>query len=282
MTRSLIPLAALTIFMAAICQPAFAEENDTKKNAENLPWEKVSLELGSFLSSASGNVRLSAEGFGIGIDLEEVLGMDMTTTVFRTGAAWRFTDNRRHRAELSWFAFRSDANTQLGQDIIIDGTVIPTGSTVNSSYDLDIYKVSYSYSFLQDDRMDIAAAVGIYVMPVGFTLSASGLVNTYVAESITAPLPVLGLRADFALTPKWFLKTNFDLFYLEYQRFKGSIFDSKAAVEYKAFKNVGFGLAVENFGVHVEAEGEDYPTLDLVGEIEFSYIGAMLYAKIYF
>jgi len=278
----LILVAIVTVFLAMPCASALAEESDAKKTAEDLPWDKASISLGSFISSTNSNVRLSADGLGIGIDVEEALGLDTTQTVLRAGGIWRFSDNRLHRAELSWFALRRDGSTQLTQDITIDGVTYPTGTQASTSFDLDIYKATYSYSFLQDDRMDIGAGIGLYIMPIRFEFTASGVVNGQVSEAITAPLPVFGLRADFALTPKWLLKSNIDLFYLEYEQFKGMVYDTSVAVEYKAFKRVGFGLAVENFNLAVEAEGEDYPEINFMGKIEYRYLGAMLYCRIYF
>jgi len=281
--KRLIPVLILMAFLVAVCPPVFAEEKTAEQKAENLPWDKASISLGSFVSSTNSNVRLSANGVGVGIDVEEALGLDTTQTVFRASGIWRFSDNRRHRADLSWFALRRDASKQLGQDITIDGVTYPTGTTVNTGFDLDVYKATYSYSFLQDDRMDIGAGIGLYIMPLRFEFSASGpLGNTRVSEAVTAPLPVLGLRADFAMTPKWLLKSNIDLFYLEYEQFKGMLYDSSVAVEYKAFKRVGFGLAVETFNLTVEAEGGDYPEIDFMGKFEYRYLGAMLYARVYF
>jgi hypothetical protein len=280
--RRLILVAIVTVFLAMPCASAFSEESDAKKKAENLPWDRASIELGSFVSSTNSNVRLSANGLGIGIDVEEALGLDTTQTVLRLGGTWRFSDNRRHRADLSWFALRRDGSTQLGQDITIDGVTYPTGTQVNTGFDLDVYKATYSYSFFQDDRMDIGAGIGLYIMPLRFEFSASGLINGQVSEAVTAPLPVFGLRADFALTPKWLIKSTIDLFYLEYEQFKGGVYSSSVAVEYKAFKRVGFGLGLENFNLAVEAEGQDYPEVDFMGKIEYDYFGAQLYAKVYF
>jgi hypothetical protein len=128
--RRLILVAITTVFLVMPCASAFAEGNAEKKKAENLPWDKASISLGSFVSSSRSNVLLSANGFGIGIDVEEALGMDTTQTVFRAGGIWRFSDNRRHRADLSWFAIRRDASKQLGQDITINGVTYPTGTQV--------------------------------------------------------------------------------------------------------------------------------------------------------
>lgn len=280
--RRLILGAIVTVFLSLTCISASAEESGAKKKAEDLPWEKASIHLGSFLSSSSSNIRLSGKGVGVGVDVEEALGLDTSTTVFRLGGTWRFSDNRRHRADLTWFALRRDGNTNIGQDIVIDGVTYPTGTRVDTEFDLDVYKATYSYSFFQDDRMDVGAGIGLYVMPIRFEFRASGLLTGNVSESVTAPLPVFGLRADFALTPKWLIKSSINLFYLEYEQFKGAVYDTMVGVEYKAFKRVGFGLAVENFNVAVEAEGEDYPEIDFKGKIDYRYLGAMLYAKVYF
>lgn len=57
--------------------------------------------------------------------------------------------------------------------------------------------------------------------------------------------------------------------------------DSTTAVEYKPWKNVGFGLAANSFKLGIEAEGDDYPNIDFVGNIDFDYLGLLLYGKLY-
>ena len=280
--RKLTPLVFLFIFLALFCTQALAEEKPAKQNVENLPWSEFNINMGVFLSSTNSNVRLSAKGIGVGIDVEDALGLDTTTNVLRLGGTWRFSDNRRHRADVSWFALRRNGDTTLGRDIVINGVTYPTGTAISTALDLDVYKTSYTYSFLQDDRMDVGFGLGLYIMPISFDFNASGFVTGDASESVTAPLPVFGLRADYALTPKWFLKTSMDFFYLEYKQFRGAVFDTRLALEYKAFKHVGFGLGVDNFRLKVEGEGEDYPEIDLNGQIEYNYFGAMLYTNVYF
>jgi hypothetical protein len=53
------------------------------------------------------------------------------------------------------------------------------------------------------------------------------------AASFTAPLPVIGLRADIAITPQWFLRIGSELFYLEYDNFKGSLVRGFAVPVYR-------------------------------------------------
>ncbi len=130
--------------------------------------------------------------------------------------------------------------------------------------------------------MDLAANIGFYVMPIDIGINASGLINVDETERFTAPLPTLGLRMDFAITPKWFLRSGFDIFYLEIKEFKGTIYESHVAIEYLPWKHFGFGLAANVFDLDIEADGEDYPGIDFTGELNFKYSGLLLYAKMFF
>jgi hypothetical protein len=276
----------LYVFIAAglffSIQPALAENpasNDT-------PWEKFSLNLGYFISNTETDFRLGS-GLGVSVDVEDLLGLDTTNSVFRVGASWRFTDNRRHRIDFQWFSFRRDGTRTIGEDIVYedkDGNeqVIEAGTEVEASFDFDIYKAAYSYSFFQDDRIDLAGSFGLYVMPIDFGFEATGLLNVGGSERFTAPLPVFGIRGDVAITPKWYLRSGLQAFYLEIGEFTGSILAANVAIEYLPWKHFGFGLGFDSLSVHVEADGKDYPAIDFKGEVDFDYRGLLLYGKLYF
>lgn len=166
----------------------------------------------------------------------------------------------------------------------VDGSIItiPAQTVVSSFFDWDIIKLGYSYSFFQDDRIDLAGQAGLFVMPIGFGLSASGLFQGEAKADFTAPLPTLGLRIDFAITPKWILRMGTEFFYLKYRNFEGSLIYAKSAIEYNAWKHFGIGLGYESFRARLEADGEDYPNIDFTGEVDFNYLGLQLYLRYFF
>jgi hypothetical protein len=263
------------------CVFAFAGQ-DTQENAE-VPWEKFNLNLGVFISTVDSSIGIGGNNIGIDIDLEDATGLDSSISAFRVDASWRFTDNRRHRFDLSWFDLNRDATRVLTKEIEIGGSVFPVGGTLTSTLDMSIFKGAYSYSFFQDDRFDLAASVGLFVVPIKYAFSSSGVTQLAEGDSVTAPLPTIGLRGDFAITPKLFFKTNLDFFYLEFDNYEGSVVDVKIALEYNLFKNVGFGLGYEHFEVDVEAENStSVPGVDFNGNILVNYSGVQFYTKIYF
>ncbi|MBC2712075.1 MAG: hypothetical protein HGJ94_14155, partial [Desulfosarcina sp.] len=143
---------------------------------------------------------------GVEVDVEQFFGMDTTNSVLKMKGFWRFTDNRRHRLDLKWSSYRRDGNRTILEDFTIedeDGNeiTIPAGSEVTSNFDIDMYKASYSYSFFQDYRIDIAGSIGLYLMPIDIGVNSTGFIRVNESEKFDAPLPTIGLRADFAITP---------------------------------------------------------------------------------
>jgi hypothetical protein len=130
--------------------------------------------------------------------------------------------------------------------------------------------------------MDLAAQIGVYVAPISFGVTATGLVEETGSQRMTAPLPIAGFRGDFAITPKWYLRTGTQVFYLKVDDFKGNMLDARAAVEYLPWDHVGVGLGFDFFQLQLESSGGDYPGVDFEGNVRFYYSGLMLYGKVYF
>ena len=272
------------ISLLLIINPVFANE----KKVAARPWEKWSFTAGGMVHATNTAFRLGG-GAGTYIDVEEFLDLDATNTVYFLGGHWRFTENRRHRIDLSWFSLNRSGEKTIGQAISLpreedegETDTIPEGTKVESHFEIDVYKLNYSYSFYQDDRVDLAANLGLYIMPLSFGLKTTGVVDVEGDANFTAPLPTIGFRMDFALAPKWFFRSGTQVFYLEYQDFKGGILYTQGAIEYSLWKHFGLGFGVDAFRIEASADGEDYPEIDFSGNVEFNYVGLKLYGRLFF
>ena len=273
-------LAAVAFALLLVLLPVSSHADNTAKY--NLPWEKFSFQGGAFFAALNNRVTAGPEGAGVAIDLEQALGLDSSSTVFRLGTLYRIGEKRRHRVDLDYLYFNRESTKTVGQGIVVDNVSIAPGTVVNTTFNYQIIRAAYSYSFFQDNRMDLAASFGLFVMPIEFDISASGLGSSEGDFSFTAPLPALGLRGDFAITPRWMLRTNLDFFYLEYDRFEGVLIDARFAVEYNPWEHFGFGLGLDSFKLKLSAEGEDYPSVDFLGNITSQFFGVQLYARYFF
>jgi hypothetical protein len=256
---------------------------NAEEEQKALPWERFSLGVGGMVTTMNTSLRLGSEAVGAGtyIDLEDSLGLDSSITVIRADAMARFTRNLRHRFEFSFTDYRRKATRDLTEEIEIGGDKYPVGTKVDSTLAFEIIRGSYTYSLFLDDRVDLGLSLGAYVLPVLVKLDTSSD-SMHEEKSITAPLPTLGVRFDFAITPKLFFRDHVDVFRLRYETFQGNMVDLNCALEYYIWKHFGVGLAYEFFGIQLQNERTDYPTLELTGALELNYSGLLLYGKVIF
>jgi len=267
--RALITAASFAAFVLTGAVRAGAEE-------ELLP-DRFMLRLGGYHAQNADTVmRLDANNLPVGtyIDFHDTLGGDTSPTVFRMDGLYRFND--KHGLQFSWYALRFTGTRVLDRDIQWGDLTFPINATVNSELKFDTYKLSYQYSVYHNDKVELGASVGFHVMHISASINAGSSGNQ--GEAVTAPLPVIGLFADYNFTPRFSAFYNYQWFFINYQdKAKGGLQDFLFGLEYRVFRNVALGIAYNRFGMGLEVKG-DAKTLNL----NTNWNGGMLYGSVYF
>jgi hypothetical protein len=240
------------------------------------PWKRLSVSLGGFFTDIDTKVRQDSKTTGTGteINVEDELGVDSSTTVFRADAFWRFF--RRHRFDFSYYDLQRDARAALDSDIDFGDVQFPAGTAVESVYNIRVFKGVYTFSFIQNQRFDVGASLGVHLTDVELGITAAGLREEDV-DDFLAPLPVVGLRGAYAITPKFFLKASVDYFFIEIDSFEGRLIDANVSLEYNLFKYVGAGIGYNYFNLDVDIDTSDY-----LGNTELEYQGFQFFVKFYY
>ena len=92
--------------------------------------------------------------------------------------------------------------------------------------------------------MSVGAGLHVTEVDVGLTAEVT---NTGIATGdadTTLPLPVVGFRMNYNITPKfsWYVRT--EIFSLQFEDLDGAYSTAQLGLEYRAFEHVGFGLGV--------------------------------------
>ena len=78
------------------------------------------------------------------------------------------------------------------------------------------------------------------------------------------------------------MRSGVKTFYVEYENFQGSLLTVDIALEYQPWNHVGIGLGYDSMDISIQAEGTDWPEVDLNGKIRFGYSGLQLYLRYFF
>ncbi len=211
-------------------------------------------------------------GVGALLDLEDLLGLEDNQSVFRADAFYRFSP--RHRINMSYYDIGRSGSETIVEDIVIGDVTFPAGSGVDSKLDTTILKLSYQYNFVADLRTAIGASIGLHTMRLDTefkTQTGGGFQESFKA---TAPLPVLGLHGEYALSPKWKLLGSAEFFQIDMGTFDGFLADNRLSLEHNLFEHVGWGIGFNSFTLDASVEDDD-----LTADVEYAYQGLMIYVR---
>jgi hypothetical protein len=256
---------AVALILSSASPIAFAEDD-----------KKFSLSLGVFITDRDSytSIGVSGDPTGTPVDLEGDLGLDTSDTVFRIDGYYRFND--KHRIDVSAFDLSRTSTKTIEKEIDWNDTIFPIDTSVSGDFDLNIYKLAYTYTFMRRDKGYLGASAGLYIADIGTRISAPNIADR-AGGSVTAPLPVVGLRGEYRISDKWSFRASGEFFALEYQDFDGSLIDLYAGVDYQLFERAAIGVGINSVTIDLGIE-----STQLNGELDWRYDGGLLFLKVDF
>jgi len=110
----------------------------------------------ALLTTASG-------GTGVGVDFEDVLGLEDRSLTGFGGFLWRFSG--RWRVEAEYFRLNRNANRTLQTEIKWGGIVYPIGTDVSSTFNFYDARLGVGYSFFKRRDKEVGAGLGLCMRP---------------------------------------------------------------------------------------------------------------------
>jgi len=262
-----------TLLLALMLQAAAPEK------AEHRPWRDVEITLGGYLAAVDTSIDVQTDaGIGGKVDFEDLLGLDSSILSFRLGASVALGE--RHRLYFDMFDLSRKASTRLGRDIEFNGTVYPVGSDIDSKLSLQIFNLSYGYSFLQDDRIDLAVTLGIHGLRTAVSLDSASGAQEDVRFFLPIPLP--GLRMDIALTPSLWLRQRYEFLWLGTQTYQGLMTDISFCMEWAFIEHVAVGVGYNTIRTKLSMKSDQFPAVSFRGEFDFEFSGLQFYLQVFF
>ena len=211
------------------------------------------------------------------INTKDQLGMKNETGVLRLDGYYRFND--RHRMEFSYFRVTSNGSIISSKELLWDDQNISAGASVESYFNMAVYKVNYGYSFYHNKKVELTLTAGLHITTIELGLTAKGTINGSPSESYnsgavaTLPLPVIGFNGEYTIINKrLFVNYKTDYFVIKMDDFNGMLLSSALNLEYRFVDHVGVGLGYNSNKIFVEATNNDNKL-----EISNDLSGVLLY-----
>jgi hypothetical protein len=262
----------------ALSADTVADDTQVEGSRENsLLDDKFMVSLGTFLLTTKTNISIdgSAGNQGTEIDTKKDLGF-RDADRFRLDATWRFAP--KHKVRAMYFSIAQSNTRNIDHSITVGDTVYPVNGSITAKNSTSVYELAYEYSFLRRDNYEITASAGLHAIDFGFSLKGNGTVNGQPVQgstetaSVTAPLPVFGLRGLWALSPNWYIDAQAQYFALKIDNIDGSVTDLRAGLTWMFAEHWGLGAGYNQFITSVGVDKNSF-----TGNLKWHYSGAQVF-----
>jgi hypothetical protein len=238
--------------------------------------------LGAFwVFQIDTSVAVKSQDFPLGlhIDVTKDLGVTDSAAVPRLMFTYRF--NKRSQLDIDWFSIQRDGRQRLERTINLPRREFEIGVGVEAFTDIAVYKAVYTWLFHDDPKVRLGLSIGVHVVDFEVGIDAGpdriGDDNFSERAGITAPLPVIGGRLVYQVTPKLLVLFTADVLMVKYDKYSGTFQDVYAVAEYRLSKRFGIGAGLNVLGLDLDVDGDD----------QFAYLnntltGVMFYGAFYF
>jgi len=285
---SVLTIVVDTLPLAQASSAAEMPSNGANSSTENLLNDRFVVSLGGFVVSSKINGSLSgtANTSGENTDFDKRFGTDADQTRLRVEVLWRITP--RQHLRFSYFNNAVQGTRAIDQDLAWGDYTFRAGGQVTAEVKFRVYELNYEFAFLRRQNYEIVAVAGIHLDDLTLKLSGNASLTvdtpmgpveqaatfTTKSSSVPAPLPVVGFRADWAVSPHVYLDASAQVFAVGYQGIDGNWSDLRAGATWMFSDHFGIGLGYDRFVTHV-----DLSKLSFNGRLNFGYQGLLLYLK---
>jgi hypothetical protein len=144
----------------------------------------------------------------------------------------------------------------LDQDVTFGDYTFLAGGEVTARFATQFMYAAFRYDFLHEDKVRISGSAGATVLRLVTSLSGQGgfvtdpngapVANDFEKKgSAAAPVPMVGLNLDWALTKRLVLRTYTRFFKINVDKFNGGLQESGLRLNWYFVKNFGLGLGYD-------------------------------------
>ena len=233
MRRCSLIVIAVSIVLSGVASFSTARAEDFAGDVPDLVW----LDAGWSGNEVSTNVAfVGANGIGATIDFEQIFDMNDNRSTARMFGTARISPKRRY-IDFGYVDISRSGTKVIAKDIEFGDYQVGAGANVTAKFDTAFIYAAFRYDFLHLEQVRISGSAGLTWLNLSTGLSGSGDFtdpngNQVVAgtfdrgESVGAPVPMVGLNLDWALTRRLVVRMYSRFFRLNIDSFSGGLNES--------------------------------------------------------
>ena len=189
---------------------------------------------------------------GTPVNAERDLGLPARMHQGRVEFMFRMRDRNKLRVE--YYEADRNGNQVLANGIVFGNQNFGAGQLVESEIDWRSFGLTYTYSFIRNDSLEIGTGLGIFALQT-YALGSIPATGQSQSESAAEPLPTLPLDFTWAISRRFALTGRANYLKATVSGVDGSFLDMHGDLQYRWKSSFAIGLGYTR--MHISLNDKD-------------------------
>jgi hypothetical protein len=196
---------------------------------------------------------------GTAINAENDLGLPDRQTKGRVEFMFRLRD--RNKVRVDYFEADRTGTKVLATDINFNNETFVAGLPATSTFNWRQFDITYTYSFIRNERFEIGSGIGIYFLQLDAIMVQSPPFALATRQEVTAatPFPALPLDLTWRISSRWATTARVAYLKATISGFNGWYEDAHMDVQYRFNPNFQIGLGYSSIRSSLTRNGGSFP-----------------------
>jgi hypothetical protein len=267
-----IPFTAAAVLVVLYAAPALADRDPQsgaplppKKHADSSPiTDHFYLRASWYGPSLRTDLRADPTNavpgmMGTAVNAENDLGLPDKLNKGRVEFMFRLRD--RNKVRVDYFEADRSGSQVLANDIVFNNETFLAGLATQSSLDWKQFDITYTYSFIRNERFEVGTGVGIYFLQIDAQVTQPQPFAIALHQEVSAatPFPALPLDVTWRISKRWAATARAAYLRANLSGFSGWYADLHEDLQYRWNQNLALGLGYTSTRTSLTRSGGDFP-----------------------
>ena len=182
----------------------------------------------------------------------------------------------RNKVRVHYYETKRSGSQVLANDVVFGNETFPAGELTQTSFDLEQFNITYTYSFIRNSHFELASGLALYFLQIDVIgqVQALGLRQEVTAAT---PFPALPLDLTWCLSRRWSATAQAAYLKVNSHNLSGWYLDTHADIQYRWVNNFVVGAGYASIRTDLTHRNGSFP-----GVVNLSISGPQLFVRFSF
>jgi len=211
---------------------------------------------------------------GTPVNAENDLGLEHRDSRGVVDFMFRLRD--RNKVRVAYFETNRSGSQVLANDVVFGNQTFPAGQLAQTTFDLQQFNITYTYSFIRNNRFEVGSGLALYFLQLD-VIGAVPAQNLRQEVTAATPFPALPLDLTWCLSSRWAATAQAAYLKVNTHDLGGWYLDTHADIQYRWVSNFAVGAGYASIRTDLTHRNGSFP-----GVVKMNISGPQVFVRFSF